>query len=210
MTVTRFRPLVAASVLVLALSGCAGTPKDDEGTTQSDSGTGAPAQEGEGTTQSDPETTAPQDDVFTSESGSFSVVFPGKPSVQPISEEAENALVSGAIYVYEKNVDEAYMVTESTVELSDPNASWSEEGALEGAITGMYSAVGGTVVEQNLNETFAGLPAASIYFTVEQEGKSYDFRAIVAIDDKTSYQVATVGTDQAAFEAFADTFRINN
>ncbi len=150
-------------------------------------------------------TSAPDPNAFIAEDGGFQIAFPGTPEVEHWSDEAaeEGLPVGGSTWSYESPDGASYIVgfvkAEAGAEYMTPQAIVEEIADLTGQ----------AVVEQDLNATFLGQPAASIE-TKTEDGQSIHMIAFRGTDARQVFSITTAGLDKAQFDAFVDSFQFVN
>ena len=144
-------------------------------------------------------------DAFVADEGGFQIAFPGTPEVEHWSDEAadEGMPISGSTWSYESADGATYVVgfleAEAGAEYMTPRAIVEEIADL----------AGDSVVEQDLNTTFLGQPAASLEAKGD-DGQSIRTIAFRGTDARQVFGITTSGLDKAQFDGFADSFQFVN
>jgi hypothetical protein len=145
---------------------------------------------------------------YSSATDGFSVNFPEDPEVESLTEDVSGISVPYTQYATETdNGNKAYIVQVVHYPTADFDLVGKERTGLDGAMKAMEE--GATVLSSSNDATFLGYPAANNNFTQVKEGVSYNFYTLNFVKGNSLYTIMTGNEDEAGFNAFVNTFRLN-
>jgi hypothetical protein len=149
--------------------------------------------------------------TYTSPDNLFSASFPGTVDVSKSTEQVSGTSVPLVEYGSDINNNTvAYMVQVVDYPSSDfdlSQASSSDE--LDGAINGMTSEKGASLVSKSDNEKFQGYDAKEGTLSVSQDGSTYTMYTMNFIKGNSLYTLMTIGESKDNYTKFTNSFSFN-